>query len=44
MPLVPNGDMPHLDAMAEDVWLSAAIPRPDPDILRDNRERGRNVV
>ena len=37
--LMPNNDVPDLDAMTEDVWLAAAIPCADADIFRHNRQR-----
>jgi hypothetical protein len=30
---MPNSDVPHLDAVAEDMRLSATVPWADPDIL-----------
>jgi hypothetical protein len=35
---MPDGDVPDLDAMAEDMRLPAAVSGADPDIFRDNRE------
>src|SRR5262249_26573417 len=37
-PLVPDGDVPDLDAMAEDMGLPAAVPRLDADVLRYHGE------
>ena len=42
--LVPDGDMPDLDAVAEDVGLPAAVAGAYPDIFRDDRQGCRLVV
>src|SRR5271157_4843374 len=41
--LVPEGDVPDLDAVAEDMRLPAAVTRADPNVLRDDGQ-GRRVT
>ena len=42
--LVPDGDVPDLDAVAEDMGLPAAVTGADPDVLRDDGEGRRLTV
>src|SRR5512135_3273085 len=41
--LVPDGHVPDLDAVAEDMWLPAAVAGAYPDVLRDHRQ-GRGLA
>src|SRR5208337_83118 len=42
--LVPDGDVPDLDAVAEDVRLPATVAGAYPDVLRDHRQGRRLAV